>query len=366
LSDYVEKLLNDFRKSKVFASKHLHTANETPKVNVIPTGLDELDHAVLSIGGIPRGRATQLWGPYESGKSTLAGFIVSQMQKRDDNVFDGTAALFDSEGKFVNTWWDEWGVDSSKLLIGDFSTGEEAYAQIRALIGKVDIIILDSIAGLVSQEEAARDIDSAQRLGSSARMNESELTRVVNGTLRKDGKGKLHENSIALKDSPTALIFINQIRANIGMLWGRSEKRKGGHSLDHLSSLILRIDKIGIDKDRDRHGGVKRQKVRIRCERSNFSPSMRSCDYWLNLVTKKFEPIDGSFIVNMGIDIGLIENRGAWYYSDIFPEGKLHGMESVNDWLNTEEGKVFAEKIKNKSEDIDISQEELEELEGVD
>ncbi len=341
-NEITKKLLSNLKKDKRFTAR---VGTEISSVSAMPSGILEFDEVVTGIGGIPRGKITQIWGPYESGKSTLAGQIAATMQSRNDNPYGGTVALIDTESKFCPEWWEAWGVDMGRLIIPEFRFGEEAYYAIRKLIGEVDLIVLDSLANMLSKEEAVRD-DAKQRLGNEARMNEVEWRRIVNGTLEQDGFGKIKgQQSVKLGDTQTAVVVINQVRANIGVSYGPKESRKGGKIIDHVSSMIIRVDKLGTAKERDEWGGTLRQKTRLRCERNNFGPSLRECTLWLNAKEHRFEMMDASFIVNLGVSKNLLEKRGPWIYLLEDENIKFQGTDSFVEYLETPEGADLKEQI---------------------
>lgn len=346
---YVNSLLKEFEKKNFEVSR----ASEMPDVEVIPTGLEELDTKVIGIGGIPRGKITQIWGPYASGKSTLTAQVAANMQK-GKNYYNGTILVIDTEGKFDHEWWTKWEVDTSKVIKPDFTCGEEAYSIVREAIGKVDLVFMDSIASLVTRVAASREYGKPQKIANQALMNEDELNLIVNGGLDKKG----NRLTTPLRNSKTALVFINQIRSNIGVMYGPTEKRKGGHSLDHLCSLILRIDDLKRKdlRTEDDWGGVIVKKIRIKCNRNNFGPPDRVCDVWLDTKNCKFDSDIGSFLVNTGEMRGILERRGAWLYCAWFDEDekgdrKLQGTDKFMDFIeHHKKGQELKTQILNTEE----------------
>jgi len=358
MNDYVDDILKEFDKDKQFVGK-IRLANTMPNIEVIPTGIEELDHVVIGLGGIPRGRITTMWGPTGCGKSTLSGHIVANMQKNNYGLFGGgTAAVFDSEGKFDPTWWEKWGVDSNKVFKMDFDYGEEAYDQMMKLFDKVDIILLDSFGALLSLEGAT----GSEKIAPQARMHTKKIMEILNGTLEQDKYGNIKGRlTPKLSETKTAVIFLNQERENFGVMFGKRSRMPEPKASKHLRSLLLRMDVIAYGKEKDKYGGPILHKMRIRADRNNFAPPLRSCDIWLNLEEIRFETVGISFIINIGEDKGLLERRGAWIYSNELPEGKIHGSEKLWEYFQTPEGEELMNKIldKKKIEVRDIEEEKI-------
>ncbi len=342
MSDYIKELIKQAGKDKLIGDKTIRTGKEVPKIDIIPTGIEEIDYSVIGSGGIPRGRITQLWGEPQSGKSTMAGQIVASMQ-RSENSFGGTAVLLDSEGKYDPDWWEAWGVNTESVIVPEFNWGEEAFANIKFYIGKVDLIVLDSIGALVSKEDMERE-DSPQRLGSNARMLTHELSLIVNGTLT---KGTNDLKYTPLKHSKTALLFINQIRDNIGVMYGEKHTRAGGNQLDHLCSLIIKFSKLTSGREQDEKGGVIKQKVSVVCNKNNFGPPMRRCELLLNIKERKYEAVNAGFILDKAVELGILERRGAWVFGNVLPDGKLNGVKALNEYFETENGSKLKDKLLN-------------------
>ena len=347
MDEYVEKLLKAIGKGKDVDPKAFRVSNEYEKIEVIPTGIDDLDHAVIGNGGIPRGRMTEIWGGYGGGKTTLAGQIVANMHSEDvKTYFEGTVLFIDAEGKFDPTWWEKWGVNTNKVIVSNnFDYGEEAYLHMQRFIDKVDIIILDSVASLTCKEELERGLEDNQRMAPNARMHGTWIPKIVNGGLdKKSGE----QTGIALRNSKTAVIMINQVRANTGVVYGPQEKRYGGKALDHHVALMLQVGNKGADKERDQYKGITKQKIGIRCTKNNFAPPLRETELMLDVVNCRFESIGSMVALNRAIEKNLIEKRGAWLYSEHFPEEKLHGAEKFYEFLETEEGEKLTELIKKE------------------
>lgn len=345
LENPLQDALETLKKDKRFSDK-IRVATEKPQVKVLPTGVEELDSVVLGLGGLPRGKIVTLWGPYMCGKSTLVAQIIANMHKNNLGVYGGTVALFDSEDKFDSTWWEEWGVDMNRVLLADFDCGEEAFDQMMLLFGKVDVIVLDSIATLSSKEKATRG-SSKIRMGAEARMISEKIKDVKNGTfeINKTTGTISKPKTPKLGSTDTILIVINQVRANIGVMFSGKDTLPGGNINKHLQSVLVRMDIIGYGKDRDNYGGIKRQKIRMKCERNHYAPPFRSCDVWLDVEKKKFETVNISYILNIAIDKGLVKKKGSWLNSEYFPNGKLQGTQQFVEFLASKEGEEMRSQL---------------------
>ena len=151
--------------------------------------------------------------------------------------------------------------------------------------------------------------------------------------------------------------IINQIRANIGIMFGSKEKPASGHIVEHLASVILRMDVMSYAKQKDESGGIVEQKIRLRADKNIFAPPLRSCDVWLNVKDCLFRSDSVSYLLNKAIDEKVVEKRGAWLYSKYFPNEKLQGMEKFLKFLNSSEGEKMKEEV-FKGYDIPIVMEE--------
>lgn len=352
-----KNIIEELKKDKRFSKRDIRLASEVPDVNVLPTGIPELDSVVLGLGGLPKGKIITLWGPYMCGKSTMVGQIVANMQKNNLGTYGNTAAVLDSEGKFDPNWWKLWGVDLSKVVVLDAICGEDAFDQIMMLFGKVDIVVLDSIATLASKEKVTRG-DGKIRMGAEARMQTEKLKDVKNGTYVKNAKGQITSvRTPKLGDTETVFIVINQVRDNIGVMYGKKDTMPGGKINKHLQSLLIRMDVVGYAKERDAFGGITRQKVRLRCERNHYAPPMRECDVWLNVEDMHFEMVDASFILNYAIDQEVVTRKGSWIYHESLPKGKIRGNVEFLKFLNTDAG----EAIKSQLGDLTIPEVVIEE-----
>jgi recombination protein RecA len=257
------------------------------KISVISTGAITLDIAT-GIGGVPRGRIIELFGPESSGKSTLATHIVANAQKNG-----GIAAYIDAEHAFDPSYAAKIGVNLDDLMISQPDSGEEALniAEMLARSNAVDVIIVDSVAALVPKSELEGEIGDLH-VGLQARMM-SQALRKLTSTLAK---------------SNTCAIFINQIREKIGMMFGNPETTTGGRALKFYSSLRLDIRRIGGIKGADNEEIGNRVKVKI--VKNKLAPPFKSAEFDI-LFDQGISSI-GS-IIDLGVEKNIIEKKGTWF-----------------------------------------------------
>ena len=256
------------------------------KVDVIPTGSISLDLA-LGIGGVPRGRVVEIFGPEASGKTTLALHIVAEAQK-----LGGVAAFIDAEHALDPAYTCRIGVDLDNLLISQPDTGEQALEITEALVrnNAVDIIAIDSVAALVPRAEIEGEMGDAQ-MGLQARLM-SQAMRKLTGVISK---------------SKTCVVFLNQIRMKIGVMFGNPETTPGGRALKFYSSVRLDIRRIGSIKEGQE---VKGNRTRVKVVKNKVAAPFKSAEFDLMYnqgISKQGE------VVDMGVSEGLIEKSGAWY-----------------------------------------------------
>jgi recombination protein RecA len=258
---------------------HLH-------VEVIPTGSLALDLA-LGVGGIPRGRVTEIYGPEGSGKTTVAQHIVAEAQR-----LGGVAAFIDMEHALDPVYAERCGVDVDELYISQPDTGEQALEIAEALIrsGAVDVIVVDSVAALVPRAEIEGDMgDSHPGL----------MARLMSQALRK--------LSGAIKASNTAIVFTNQLRHKIGVFFGSPETTSGGMALKFYSSVRLDIRRIQAIKA---GGEVVGNRTRVRVKKNKVAPPFRECEF--DIMYDEGISRQGD-VLDLGVSLEIIEKRGSFY-----------------------------------------------------
>jgi recombination protein RecA len=256
------------------------------KVDSIPTGSLSLDLA-LGIGGIPRGRITEIFGPESSGKTTLCQHIVAEVQKRG-----GTAAYIDMEHALDPAYAAKCGVDVENLLISQPDTGEQALEITETLVrsGAVDLVVIDSVAALVPRSEIEGDMGDAQ-MGAMARLM-SQALRKLSG---------------AINQTKTSVIFTNQLRMKIGVMFGNPETTTGGNALKFYASVRLdvrRIQSIKVGAD------VVGNRTRVRVVKNKVAPPFRNAEFDIMFnegISKAGDLID------LATQLGIVEKRGAFY-----------------------------------------------------
>ena len=285
------------------------------QLDAISTGSLTLDHA-LGIGGVPRGRIIEIYGPESSGKTTLATQIIAEAQK-----MGGTCAMIDAEHAFDPTYAEKLGVDTDELLISQPDTGEQALEICEMLVrsGALDVVVIDSVAALVPKAEIEGEM-GASHVGIQARLM-SQALRKLTGTIAR---------------THTTLIFINQIRMKIGVMFGSPETTSGGRALKFYASVRMDIRRIGAIKDGQEVTG---NRTKVKIVKNKVAPPFRVAE---------FDIIYGEGVSSLGelIDLGLehdvIQKAGSWYsYGD---EKIGQGRDATKEWLRTNEDKREAVK----------------------
>ncbi|MDD6087735.1 MAG: recombinase RecA [Desulfovibrionaceae bacterium] len=273
----------------------------------IPTGSIGLDMA-LGIGGIPKGRVTEIYGPESSGKTTLALHIIAECQKTG-----GTAAFVDAEHALDITYAKRLGVNTDELIIAQPDYGEQALDIADMLVnsGAVDIVVIDSVAALIPQSELEGAMGETQ-VGGHARLM-SHAMRKLTGTVAKNN---------------AAVIFINQIRMKIGMTgYGNPETTTGGNALKYYSSVRIDIRRIQTLKDKDEAFG---SRTKVKIVKNKMAPPFKEATFdivWGTGISRSGELID------LGVDTGIIDKSGAWFS---FGEERLgQGKEKVRELLDS-------------------------------
>jgi recombination protein RecA len=256
------------------------------KVDAIPTGAINLD-AAIGVGGIPRGRVTEIYGPESSGKTTLCLHVVANAQK-----LGGTAAFIDAEHALDTDYAGRLGVDIDKLLVSQPDTGEQALEICEILVrsGAVDVIVIDSVAALVPKAEIEGEMGDSH-VGLQARLMSQALRKLTGAIAR----------------SNCSVIFINQLREKIGVMFGNPETTTGGKALKFYASLRLDIRRIGPVKEKE---DVIGSHVRVKVVKNKVAAPFRQAEFDIMYA----EGISHtSLLVDIGAESGIIEKSGAWY-----------------------------------------------------
>ena len=287
------------------------------EVEAIPTGALSLDMA-LGIGGVPRGRIIEVFGPESSGKTTLALHIVAEAQK-----MGGDAAFIDAEHALDPVYAKHLGVDIDNLIVSQPDTGEQALEITESLVrsGALDVIVVDSVAALVPKAEIDGDMGDSH-MGLQARLM-SQALRKLTGALNK---------------TKTVLIFINQLREKIGVMFGNPETTTGGRALKFYASVRLDIRKIeNIKQD----GEVKGNRVRVKVIKNKVAPPFREAEF--DVVYGEGISKAGN-ILDMAVNLDIIEKSGSWFSYNGERIGQ--GRENVKRYLK--ENPKLLEEVESK------------------
>ena len=272
------------------------------KIPAIPTGSLGLDIA-LGIGGLPRGRIVEIYGPESSGKTTLTLEVIAQCQK-----LGGTAAFIDAEHALDPIYAERLGVNVDELLVSQPDTGEQALevADIMVASGGIDILVIDSVAALVPKAEIEGEMGD-HHVGLQARLM-SQALRKITGNVQK---------------SDTLVIFINQIRHKIGVMFGSPETTAGGNALKFYSSVRMDIRRIGTVKDGDEAVG---NETRVKVVKNKVSPPFKQAEFQI-LYNKGINRLGE--LIDKGADLDIIEKAGAWYSyeGEKIGQGKANSIE---------------------------------------
>jgi len=279
-------------------------------VQVIPTGSLSVDFA-LGIGGLPRGRVTEIFGPESSGKTTLTLHVIAEAQRNG-----GNAAFIDAEHALDPVYARNLGVDIDNLIISQPDTGEQALeiAEVLVRSGAVDVIVVDSVAALVPKSELEGDMGDPQ-MGMQARLMSQALRKLT----------------AVISKSKTSLVFINQIRHKIGISFGNPETTTGGNALKFYSSVRIDIRRITSIKDQ---GEVVGNRTRVKVVKNKMAPPFRNAE--VDIVFGEGISREGD-LIDLGVLHGLVQKSGAWfsYGEERIGQGKENAKKFLRDYQET-------------------------------
>jgi recombination protein RecA len=289
-------------------------------IDVVPSGSLGLDLA-LGVGGLPRGRIIEIFGPESSGKTTLALHAIAEAQRRG-----GTCAFIDAEHALDPSYARKLGVNIDDLLISQPDAGEQALEIADTLVrsGAVDVLVVDSVAALVPRAELEGEMGDSH-MGLHARLMSQALRKITGSVSR----------------SNTMLVFLNQIRMKIGVMFGNPETTTGGNALKFYASVRLEIRRVGQIKDRDQVVG---NQTRVKVVKNKVAPPFRQVEFDIMYgegISKVGE------LVDLGVKAGVVEKSGAWFSYDSQRIGQ--GRENAKQFLR--DHKDIAEAIEKKVRD---------------
>ena len=304
LDAVMQKIEKDFGKGSIMRMN----STEVNDIPVIPTGSITLDMA-LGVGGYPKGRVVEIYGPESSGKTTLAIHAIAEAQKAG-----GIAAFIDAEHAFDSFYAQKLGVDVDNLLISQPDNGEQALEIADSLIrsSAIDIIVIDSVAALTPKAEIEGEMGES-KMGLQARLMSQALRKLT----------------ASISKTRTVCIFINQLRDKIGVVYGNPETTTGGNALKFYASVRIDIRKASVIKDGEEQLGA-RAKVKI--VKNKLAPPFRRAEFDIMYgegISKIGE------IIDLGVDLGILKKSGSWFS---YGERKIgQGRDSVKELLKSDE-----------------------------
>ncbi len=315
------------------------------EIEAIPTGALSLDIA-LGIGGVPRGRIIEIFGPESSGKTTLALHIIAEAQK-----MGGEAAFIDAEHALDPVYAKKLGVDIDNLIVSQPDTGEQALEITESLVrsGALDVIVVDSVAALVPKAEIDGDMGDSH-MGLQARLMSQALRKLAG----------------AINKSKTVLIFINQLREKIGVMFGNPETTTGGRALKFYASVRMDIRRIeNIKQD----GEVKGNRVRVKVIKNKVAPPFREAEF--DIIYGEGISKEGN-ILDMAVNLDIVEKAGSWfsYNGERIGQGRENVkkylkenpkmLEEIEGKVRQDFEKVFEESLGEELPEIDMDDDEEE------
>lgn len=314
---------------KQFGKGSIMRLGESSHINVevIPTGSLELDIA-LGVGGLPRGRVVEIFGPESSGKTTVALHVIAEAQK-----MGGTAAFIDAEHALDPVYASNLGVNIDNLLVSQPDTGEQALEITEALVrsGAIDVVVIDSVAALVPRAEIDGEMGDSH-VGLQARLM-SQALRKLSGAINKTN---------------TVVIFINQLREKVGVMFGNPETTPGGRALKFYSSVRLDVRRVDTLK---RGSEMIGNRTRVKVVKNKVAPPFKQAEF--DIIYGEGISKEGS-ILDMAVSENIIDKSGSWYsYGDIkLGQGRENARQYLKD--NPEIAKEIEEKVLEKYDLVNI------------